>query len=146
MSPPSPDTRADLATRLRLAVTRLARRLRQQTESRISPTQQSALATIERQGPLTLGELAAVEQVQPPTITAAVGRLQEQGLVTRMGDTADRRVTRVEITPAGSRLLEESRSRKNAYLALRLRGLSASDRATLEAAAGIFEGMLDDTP
>ncbi len=146
MSPASPDTRADLATRLRLAVTRLARRLRQQTESRISPTQQSALATIERQGPLTLGELAAVEQVQPPTITAAVGRLQEQGLVTRMSDIADRRVTRVEITPAGSRLLEASRSRKNAYLALRLRSLSASDRATLEAAAGILEGLLEEPP
>jgi DNA-binding MarR family transcriptional regulator len=146
MSPASLNTRANLATRLRLAVTRLARRLRQQTESPISPTQQSALATIEHEGPLTLGELAAVEQVQPPTITAAVGRLQEQGLVTRTGDTVDRRVARVEITPAGSRLLEQSRSRKNAYLERRLRGLSAGDRATLEAAADILERLLEDAP
>ncbi len=146
MSPASLNTRVNLATRLRLAVTRLARRLRQQTESPISPTQQSALATIEHRGPLTLGELAAVEQVQPPTITAAVGRLQEQGLVTRTGDTVDRRVARVEITPAGSRLLEQSRSRKNAYLERRLRGLSASDSATLEAAADILERLLEDAP
>jgi DNA-binding MarR family transcriptional regulator len=146
MSPASLNTRANLATRLRLAVTRLARRLRQQTESPISPTQQSALATIEHEGPLTLGELAAVEQVQPPTITAAVGRLQEQGLVTRTGDTVDRRVARVEITPAGNRLLEQSRSRKNAYLERRLRGLSAGDRATLEAAADILERLLEDAP
>ena len=146
MSAASLNTGTDLATRLRLAVTRLARRLRQQSESPISPTQQSALATIEHEGPLTLGELATLEQVQPPTVTAAVGRLQEQGLVTRTGDTVDRRVARVAITPAGSRLLEQNRSRKSAYLDRQLRRLSASERATLDAAADIFERLLEDDP
>src|SRR5262249_41447673 len=94
-----------LPARLRLAITRLARRLRQQGETAASPTQLAALATVERDGPLTLGELAAVERVQPPTITAAVGRLEQRGLVQRRIDPDDRRVARVEITPAGRRLL-----------------------------------------
>jgi DNA-binding MarR family transcriptional regulator len=108
----------------------------------VSPTQISALATIERDGPITLGELAALEGVQPPTITAAVGRLVEQDLVHRRVDPDDRRVHRVEITHAGRRLLERSRSRKNAYLERRLRALSAEDRATLERAAGLLESLL----
>jgi DNA-binding MarR family transcriptional regulator len=142
---PNPRIKIDLAPRLRLAVTRLARRLRQQADlPGVSPTQVSALATIERAGPITLGELAAVEGVQPPTITAAVGRLEEQDLVHRTVDPSDRRVHRVEISAAGRRLLEKSRSRKNEYLERRLRALSTEDRATLERAADLLEAVLSD--
>lgn len=132
-----------LPSRLRLVVTRLARRLRQQAEVPASPTQLAVLATIERDGPLTLGELAAVERVRPPTITAAVGRLEEQGLVHRRADKRDRRVARVEITPQGRRLLAQSRSRKTAYLERRLAALDPDERATLERAAVILERILD---
>jgi DNA-binding MarR family transcriptional regulator len=132
-----------LPARLRLVVTRLARRLRQQGETAASPTQLAALATIERDGPITLGELAAVERVQPPTITAAVGRLEQRGLVQRSTDARDRRVARVEITPQGRRLLEQSRSRKTAYLERRLAALSRDERDTLERAAGILERVLE---
>ena len=97
-----------LPSRLRMVVTRLARRLRQQGEAAASPTQLAALATIERDGPLTLGALAAIERVRPPTITAAVGRLEEQGLVHRRTDARDRRVARVEITAHGGRLLAQT--------------------------------------
>jgi DNA-binding MarR family transcriptional regulator len=142
---PAAATGGDLAPRLRLAVTRLARRLRRQADlPGVSPTQVSALATIERAGPITLGELAAREGVQPPTITAAVGRLEEQDLVHRRVDPQDRRIHRVEVTAAGRRLLEKSRSRKNAYLERRLRALPAEDRATLERAADLLEGILRD--
>ncbi|MBA2326124.1 MAG: MarR family transcriptional regulator [Actinobacteria bacterium] len=133
-----------LAERLRLVITRLARRLRQQAEAPISPTQSAALATIERRGPLTLGELAETERVQPPTITAAVGRLEEQGLVERHRDPDDRRVTRVQVTDAGRRLLAETRSRTSAYLERRVGELSGRDRATLERAAAILERLLED--
>lgn len=138
----------DLAPRLRLAVTRLARRLRQQADlPGVSPTQVSALATIEREGPLTLGQLAARERVQPPTISAAVARLEEQDLVHRTVDPKDRRVHRVEISAPGRRLLEKSRSRKNEYLERRLRTLSTDDRATIERAADLLEALLrDDQP
>ena len=135
-----------LPSRLRMVVTRLARRLRQQGESAASPTQLAALATIERDGPLTLGALAAIERVRPPTITAAVGRLDEQGLVRRRTDARDRRVARVEITSRGRRLLAESRSRKTAYLEQQLAALSADERATLAQAATILERVLEREP
>ncbi len=141
-----PDRPLELPARLRLVVTRLARRLRQQSEAPVSPTQIAALATIERAGPLTLSELAEVEAVRPPTITAAVDRLEHDGLVHRERDSGDRRVTRVEATAAGRRLLAESRSRKTAYLERRLETLSARDRAALERAAAILERILDDRP
>ena len=135
-----------LPSRLRMVVTRLARRLRQQGESAASPTQLAALATIERDGPLTLGALAAIERVRPPTITAAVGRLEEQGLVHRRTDARDRRVARVEITAHGGRLLAQSRSRKTAYLEQQLAALSADERATLAKAASILERVLEKEP
>lgn len=134
----------DLPERLRLVVTRLARRLRQQAEAPISPTQSAALATIERRGPLTLGELAELERVQPPTVTAAVGRLEEQGLVDRRRDPEDRRVARVQVTAAGRKLLKETRSRTSAYLERRVDELSARDRATLERAAAVLERLLEE--
>jgi DNA-binding MarR family transcriptional regulator len=139
-----PDPPVALPARLRLVVTRLARRLRQQSETSVSPTQIAALATIERRGPLTLGELAEVEAVQPPTITAAVDRLENEGFVQRRRDPVDRRVTHVQVTAAGRRLLEESRSRKTAYLERRLESLTVRERATLERAAAILERVLDD--
>lgn len=144
MTPAATASELDLAARLRLAVTRLARRLRQQADlPGVSPTQIAALSTIERSGPMTLGALAAAERVAPPTITAAIGKLEEQGLVHREVDATDRRVVRVQVTPAGRKLLERSRSRKNAYLERRLRDLPAADRATLERAAQILEGILE---
>jgi DNA-binding MarR family transcriptional regulator len=139
----SPVSEADLAERLRLGVTRLARRLRQQSGTGISPTQQAALATIERRGPLTLGELAAHERVQPPTITVAVGKLEEHSLVRRRRDTADRRVTHVEVTAAGRKLLARTRSQKTAYLDRLLRGLTEKERSTLIAAAPVLDRLLE---
>jgi DNA-binding MarR family transcriptional regulator len=133
----------ELPERLRLAVTRLARRLRQQSDDGASPTQLAALATIERRGPITLGDLAASERVQPPTITAAISRLAQLGLVRRRPDPTDGRITRVEIAPAGRKLLARNRSRKTAYLAQRLRTLDPADRATLEAAAEILGRLLE---
>ena len=138
-----PATAPALPSRLRMVVTRLARRLRQQGEASASPTQLAALATIERDGPLTLGALADIERVRPPTITAAVGRLEERGLVRRRIDARDRRVARVEITPQGRRLLAQSRSRKTANLERQLEALTADERDTLERAAEILERVLE---
>lgn len=134
----------DLAARLRLVVTRLSRRLRQHGERDVSPTQISALSTIERHGPLALGSLAAHERVQPPTATAAVTRLEEQGLVRRRDDPSDGRVKVVEITPAGRTLLERNRTRTREYLGRRLRDISDSERRCLERAAGILERILEE--
>ena len=133
----------ELAARLRLAVTRLARRLRQQADGEATPSQLSALASVERLGPITLGELAAVERVQPPSMTRIVAGLEEAGLVNRTVDPKDRRIARVETTVAGQRFLERTRGRKNAYLAARVGTMSAEDRAVLARAATLLEKLLD---
>ena len=134
---------AELASRLRLAVMRLARRLRQQADGDVTPSQISALSSVDRLGPLTLGELSAVERVQPPTMTRIVAGLEEQGLATREVDAKDRRVARVRLTVAGHRLLEQSRTRKNAFLASRIRTLPTEDREVLARAAELLERLLE---
>jgi DNA-binding MarR family transcriptional regulator len=138
----TPTDVAALASRLREAVTRLARRLRQQAESGVTPSQLVALSSIERAGSLTIGELCQAEQVQPPTMTRIVGALVEAGLVAREPDPGDRRVVRVRVTPAGARLLERSRSRKDQYLVKRLRGLEPEQLAVLERAAEILDRLV----
>jgi DNA-binding MarR family transcriptional regulator len=133
----------ELAARLRLAVTRLARRLRQQAAEGLTPSQNSALSSIERDGPLTPSELATIERVQRPTATRVLGVLAERGLVTRAADVTDRRVARLTLTREGAAVLKRVRSRKNAYLARRLRGLGAEELETLERAAELIERLLE---
>ncbi len=135
-----PDVTA-LASHLRLAVTRLARRLRQRADAGTTPSQLVALASIERAGRITVGDLSQVEGVQPPTMTKIVAALVEAGLVVREPDPTDRRVAWLRITPAGARLLRRSRSRKDQYLARRLRELGPEELTTLERAAAILDGL-----
>jgi DNA-binding MarR family transcriptional regulator len=138
----STDTAA-LAARLRLAVTRLARKLRREAEPGITPSMLAALSSVDRQGPLTMSELCSVEQVQPPSMTRIVAALVELSLVTREPDPSDGRVAWVAATAEGRRLLERSRGRKEAYLAKALRGLDAHELETLEEAAAILEGLTE---
>jgi DNA-binding MarR family transcriptional regulator len=125
-------------------VTRLSRRLRQQGETGLGASAFSALATISRRGPVSLGELASVEGVKPPSITATIAGLEAQGLVTREPDASDRRVTRVAVTPRGRLRLLRSRTRKTAYLAARLEALDERQLQVLDEAAGILERVLED--
>src|SRR2546421_9100710 len=135
----------ELASRLRLSVTRLARRLRQQagSEAEVTPSQLAALSSVERLGPITLGDLAAVERVQPPTMTRIVSGLEEGGLVSRHIDEQDRRIARVQTTVAGRKFLERTRNRKDLYLSARIRTLDSEDRAVLARAAVILEKLLE---
>jgi DNA-binding MarR family transcriptional regulator len=145
MSPDTPvRTDTQLASRLRLAVMRLARVLRQQTQDPVTPSQVSALHSIEHHEPISLGELAKVERVQAPTLTRIVAALEESGLVVRAVDVSDRRIARLSLTPAGRRLIERSRSRRTAYLAARLRELTDEERDTIERAALLLERMVGD--
>ena len=132
----------DLAGRLRLAIVRTARRLRQETGTELSPSLTAALSTIERHGPLTPGEVASRERIQRPTATRVLARLEEQGLIDRMPDVRDRRSSLLTASKAGRDLLAELRTRKTAFLAARIEDLDAEDRATLERAADILERML----
>jgi len=132
-----------LASTLRLVVSRLARRLRQQGEPGVTPSMLSALHTIERHEAMTLSELASHERVTPPTITTVVGRLESAGLVRKDTDLDDRRVSWISLSPEGHRFVEASRSRKTAYLAKRLSRLDPQERAVLERATRILERLLE---
>jgi DNA-binding MarR family transcriptional regulator len=132
-----------LAARLRLGVTRLARRLRQEAEAGVTPSMLSALSAAERKGSLTMRDLCRAEQVQPPTMTRIVAALVEAGLVEREADPTDGRVAWVTVTPGGRRLLERSRRRKEAYLAKALGSLEQDELRILEDAAGILERLTD---
>jgi len=133
-----------LASRLRLAVARTARRLRQEAGGGLSPTLSAALASIERHGPLTPSELADRERVKRPTATRLIRALEESGLVTRTADISDLRSSLIAITPEGRELMRTLRTRKDLYLAQRLRTLSDSERETLARAADLLERLLEE--
>jgi DNA-binding MarR family transcriptional regulator len=136
-------TQEEVAGRLRSAVNRLQRRLRQESLGGLSPAQASALGSVHRHGNPTLGELAAIEQVQPPTITRIVAGLAEAGMVTRVADANDRRSARVRTTPAGEHALEQIRTRKNAFLRRRLDQLSEEEQRHSADLVAFLEHLLE---
>lgn len=141
----STQTTADLALagELRLAVMRLARRLRRERAANDdrSLTQLATLSTLELHGEMTLKELAAHERVQPPSMTKIVTCLEEEGLVTRSADPTDGRQVLVSLTKTAVTLLKEDRKRRDAWLAQRLRELTPDEIETLRAAAPVLEKL-----
>ncbi len=135
------DVDLELAARLRAALARLARQLRQQAGPHLSPTLQSVLATIALHGPLPLGELAAREQVAPPTITKLLARLDEHGLIQRQRGADDKRVILVSLTADGQRQFDESRTRRTAWLVDRLAHLDDTQQADLARAVELLEAI-----
>ncbi len=142
MQTKTPDA-LELPARLRLAIARMARRLRQEAGDELSPSSMAALATIENRGPLTPSELAEFEGIKRPTATRVLQRLLEAGLIERTADPTDGRSAVVSVTRGGGTLLKKLRSRKTAYLAQRLRELPDEDVKALERAAGVLERLLD---
>jgi DNA-binding MarR family transcriptional regulator len=134
----------EVASRLRIVVNRLQRRLRQQSLGGLSPAQASALGSVHRHGNPTLGELAALEQVQPPTMTRIVANLADAGMVTREADANDRRSARVRLTPAGERALERMRTLKNAFLLRRLAELEDDEQHRASELVLLLEHLLEE--
>ena len=134
-------SQAELAARLRVSIWRLARRMRHASDTGITPTLHAALFCVEQHGPLTAGQLAGLEHVTKPTMTRTIAASVERGLIARAVDPLDGRVSWLQITPAGSRLLQRARQRSDEYLATRVRRLSERERRTLEAAASILERL-----
>ncbi|HEX6751934.1 MAG TPA: MarR family transcriptional regulator [Longimicrobium sp.] len=131
------------ADRLHSASIHLLRRVRRQDdESGVTAPHLSALSVLVFGGARTLGELAAAEQVTPPSMTRIVRNLEADGLVEREVDPADRRVARVRATEKGRRILMDARARRIADLAARIATLDDADLATLERAAEIIETAL----
>jgi DNA-binding MarR family transcriptional regulator len=139
-SPTVVDTQ--LSAALRISVMRLARRLRaQRPDNARTLSQMSALATVERYGPLTLGELANHEKVQPPSMTRIVGVLTDHGFLDRAAHVTDGRQVILTITDGGRELLREDRRRREAWLAQHLRHLTPDEIEVLRAAAPVLEKL-----
>ncbi len=136
---PTPNAVAD---GLHSAAIHLLRRLRRTDEATgLSPARLSALSVVVFAGPRTLGELAGIEQVRPPTMTHLVRGLEQQGLVKRTSDDDDKRVARISATQQGRRLLERGKQLRLKGLTERILDLNASDVAALEAAIPIIERL-----
>jgi DNA-binding MarR family transcriptional regulator len=132
----------DLVAALRVGVMRLSRRLQLEREADdLSLTQLAVLGTLRRDGPLTIGELAGIERVKPPSMTRAVNLLEQAGLVTRCAHATDGRHVVVKLTDRARSVLREHRRRRDEWLSAHLRGLTAADRAVLARAVPVLERL-----
>jgi DNA-binding MarR family transcriptional regulator len=135
------------ADRLHSAAIHLLRLLREEdVASGVSAARLSALSVVVFAGPITLGRLAAAEQVRPPTISGIVAGLERDGLVRRRPDTRDRRVHWVHATAKGRRVLSRARRRRIEAFVSRLRGLPPEDLAALERVAELIEQAVAREP
>lgn len=136
-------TDAGLAAGLRVAVARLTRRLRSERDpqNELSVGQLSVLGTLYRCGACSIGELAAQERVQPPSMTRTVNCLEEAGYVLRTPHATDGRQVVIELADKGRETLEADRRRRDAWLAQRLRELTPEERSVLRRAAPILERL-----
>jgi DNA-binding MarR family transcriptional regulator len=131
--------REELALRLHSAVLHLMRRIRREDDvTGLSAPRLAALSCVVFAGPRTLGELATMEQVSPPTMTNVVAGLERDGYVRRETPPEDRRVVLVRATPKGRRVMERSRRLRAAFLAEKLEGLDPDELAALDRAADIM--------
>jgi DNA-binding MarR family transcriptional regulator len=139
---PSTTATSELASELRVSLMRLARRLRlERPDEGPTPTQLAVLGTLDRHGPMTLGELASHEKVQPPSMTRTTAALVERGLLTRVTAPADRRQVQIALSDAGLALLREDRKRRDAWLAGRFDKLTSEERALLHQVAPLLDRL-----
>lgn len=128
-----------LAGQLRVALTRVGRRLRaQQGETDLTEGQLAVLSAIHRHGPMTPGALAEHERIRPPSMTRTVSALADAGLVAKVGDATDRRLVLVELTARGTSEVAETKRRRNAWLTESLEGLTEEERQTLARASELL--------
>ena len=133
-------------TRLRVALARLARRLRRHEMAGLTPTQLAALATVEQSGPLRLGDLAAAEGIAPSTLTRLVAALEDLGYVRRDADPKDARASTLAITTEGHETMERLRAENSALLTQRVMLLTPQQRTALADALPALEALADPDP
>jgi DNA-binding MarR family transcriptional regulator len=136
----------DTATRLRVAIGRLSRRLRTTAagaEAGLTPTRISVLLSVVRDGPVRLAKLADSESLNPTMLSRVISDLVEAGLMERVSDAGDRRAAWVNATPAGRRLAEQMRRERTDALNVALEGLSVEDRRLVEQALPALEGLAE---
>ena len=135
---------AELAALLRPSLLRLTRIIRnQRVDMSVTLTQISAMATLHKRGPMSAGELAACEKVQPPSMTKVLSNLEERGLVRRDAHPNDKRQAIISVTDAGRELLESERRSRDAWLSQRLADLTADERALLRDVVPILDKLAE---
>jgi DNA-binding MarR family transcriptional regulator len=139
----SPSAVTDLASEIRLACMRISRRVRFESTHEVPPHQFSVLARL-AEAPRTPGELAEIERVSAPSMTRTVGALVERGLVARTADPSDGRQVILSLTPEARRLLKEIRRRRDQWMTVRVKGLSAEDQEVLQKAAAILSRVASE--
>jgi DNA-binding MarR family transcriptional regulator len=142
--PAGADLLTEEATRLRLAVGRLHRRIRIEGGESLPPLQLSALTTVALHGPLRLSELAKREAVTAPTMSRVLGSLDDQGLVVRAADPQDARGVLITVSEAGQARLDAVRTRRTALIARRLERLDDDQREAIRAALPAIEALLEE--
>jgi DNA-binding MarR family transcriptional regulator len=137
-------TAAELAASLRPSLLRLTRRVRNQRVDRsVSLAQLSAIGTLQKKGAMSAGDLAACEQVQPPSMTKVLASLEEKGLVTREAHPTDRRQAIIVLTQAGADLLESERRERTAWLTQRIAKLTPDERATIRNVIPVLDKLAE---
>ena len=134
------------AARLRLVVLRIARMIRQRATSTVTPSQLTVLMTVERHGPLTLGEIATRERMSPPSASRIVAALEGQELVVRQTDPTDRRVSLIDVSPAGRAFVTEHREWGRSWIAGRVDQLDEDDARRIRDAIPALERLLEEHP
>ena len=134
------------AARLRVAIARLSRRLRKHELAGLTPTQLSALSTVDQAGPVRLGDLAAAERIAPSTLTRLVSALEESGYVQRCAVPGDARASTLAVTGRGHEILERIRQETTSLLRDSLLMLPADQLAALAAALPALEHLADAEP
>ena len=142
MQPTTDATTSIELDRLRLVLLRLARSIRTNSAGEITPSQMAVLATLNNRGPRTIGQIAELEQVKPPSASKIVAALERTGLVEREADPDDRRCTVIAVTPSGRAHIERARAAGRSWLAGRLDDLDADDLARLSVALPALERLL----
>jgi DNA-binding MarR family transcriptional regulator len=141
-SPGTAETNPVAVATLRASVLKLARRLRsQRPDDTLSPTQLSVLGVLVARGPMTPGDLARYEKVQPPSMTRVIASLEDRGLVVREQHTADRRQVVVSASEPAAAVVAESKRLGNAWLTDHVARLSEDELAALRAAVPVLERL-----
>ncbi|MEO8888428.1 MAG: MarR family transcriptional regulator [Jatrophihabitantaceae bacterium] len=137
-------TIAELASLLRPSLLRLTRIVRnQRADMSVTLTQLSAMGTLNKRGPMSAGDLAACEKVQPPSMTKVLASLEERGLVRRDSHPGDRRQAIIAITDDGVALLDSERRLRDEFLSLRLSQLTSDERAVLRSAIPVLDKLAE---
>jgi DNA-binding MarR family transcriptional regulator len=135
---------AELASLLRPALLRLTRLVRnQRVDTSVSLTELSAMGTLYKSGPMSAGELAACERVQPPSMSKVLANLEERGLVRRDQHPTDRRQVILGITEKGEQLLDSERRARDAWLTRRVAALSSAERELLRRVVPILDKLAE---